>query len=78
MTSYFHVHRMDSKYMVVCEAVMNVALIAYGIRADVRPFVLVALMARGHEVALAVPPNFRLLRRELGVSVSAFTSNPRG
>lgn len=64
---------------------MKIALMTIGTRGDVQPFVALALelRRRGHEVALAAPPNARsfvesrgIAFRELGLDMAALLSSP--
>ena len=64
---------------------MNIALLSFGTRGDVQPYVALgkALKARGHDVLLGAPDNFRtwveghgLPFRGLGIDMEAFLRSP--
>ena len=57
---------------------MKIALFVHGTRGDVQPFTVLALalMERGHDVTLAVPPNLTEFVRKCGVRLGGGTRNP--
>ena len=66
---------------------MKTALLTLGTRGDVQPFIALgkALKARGHEVVLGAPENFRswiedhgLVYQSIGVDIAGLRSVARG